>query len=170
MYHKRKILFAYFMLASMLAFYAHFASASKASEIIILDNLGAIYEPVLFDHAMHMDIASCATCHHHTTGTDTPAEDKRCFKCHKESCTSCTVACTGCHAGNPGSGGKIKESQATNLFHTDSTGLKRAYHLKCLGCHKEMEAANGCEDCHAKKDSRPKVSQINDQLKTNYTR
>lgn len=170
MHHKRKILFACFMLTGMLVFSVHFASASESSEIIALDNLGNIYEPVLFDHAMHMDIASCASCHHHTTGTDMPAEDTKCFACHKESCTSCTVACTGCHAGNPGSDVKVKESQGTNLFHNDPTGLKRAYHLKCLGCHKEMEAASGCEDCHAKKDSHLKVSQINNQQVNNYTR
>ena len=170
MHHKRKILFAYFMLTGMLAFSVHFASASESSEIIALDNLGNIYEQVLFDHAMHMDIASCASCHHHTTGTDMPAEDEKCFTCHKESCTSCTVACTGCHTGNPGNTLKIKESQTTNLFHKEPTGLKRAYHLKCLGCHIEMEAASGCEDCHAKKDRSPKVSQTSDHLEKNYTR
>jgi len=170
MHNKRKMRFAYFMLAGMFTFSAHFAFTAKASEIIALGNLGNIYEPVLFDHAMHMDLASCASCHHHTTGTNMLAEDTKCFTCHKESCTSCSVACTGCHAGNPESAGKAGKSQATNRYHSDPTGLKRAYHLKCLGCHREMEAAIGCEDCHAKKDGGLKVSQINDRKENNYTR
>jgi hypothetical protein len=170
MHHKRKILFAYFMLAGMLVFSMHFASATESSEIIVLDNLGNIYEPVLFDHAMHMDIASCASCHHHTTGTAMPVEDNRCFACHKENCTSCTVACTDCHAGNRGVAEEIKESQTADLYHKDRTGLKRAYHLRCLGCHREMETASGCQDCHAKKDSHLKVTQINVQPENNSTR
>ena len=140
-------------------------SAMEGPDVVELDALSNIYTAVTFDHTMHADMASCASCHHHTTGMQT--EDVRCLRCHETSGEADEVACTGCHAGNAG---EMQESQAANLFHTDSTGLKRAYHLQCLGCHKEMEAASGCEDCHAKKNSSLKVSQINNQLETNYTR
>jgi hypothetical protein len=163
-----KILSASFILTGMLIFFAHFVSAAESTEIIELDSLGNIYEPVLFDHAMHMDIASCASCHHHTTGTDMPQEDTKCFTCHKQNCTSCSVACSDCHTAS--SVRIIKELQTTNLFHRNPTGLKRAYHLKCLGCHKEMGAASGCDDCHAKKDRAMKVSLFNGQQEYNYTR
>jgi hypothetical protein len=143
-------------------------SAMEGPDMIELDALTNIYNAVTFDHAMHADMASCATCHHHTTGL--PAEDVRCVGCHGASAQTDEVGCTGCHTTSPGSAKKMKESQATNLFHTDTTGLKRAYHLQCLGCHKEMEAASGCEDCHAKKDINLKVSQDDDSLKTSYTR
>ena len=162
-----KMLSASFILTGMLIFSTHFASAAESTEIIELDSLGNIYEPVLFGHAMHMDIASCASCHHHTTGTDMPKEDTKCFACHKQNCTSCSVACSDCHAA---SSVRIEESLMTNLFHRNPTGLKRAYHLKCLGCHNEMEAASGCNDCHAKKEKVMKVSLFNDQQENNYTR
>lgn len=143
-------------------------SAMEGPDLIELDALSNIYTPVTFDHTMHADMASCATCHHHTTGM--PAEDARCVNCHEGSGQTDEVACTGCHATSPGSAEKMQKSQAINLFHTDATGLKRAYHLQCLGCHREMEAASGCEDCHSKKNGNLKVSQGADNLKTSYTR
>lgn len=160
-----KIFFTSLVLCGFLVSVAPQPSAMEGPDVVELDALSNIYTAVTFDHTMHVDMATCATCHHHTTGMQT--EDVRCLQCHEASGQADEVACTGCHAGN---GGKMKESQAAKLFHTESTGLKRAYHLQCLGCHKEMEAASGCEDCHAKQDSSLKVSQINDQLETNYTR
>jgi hypothetical protein len=143
-------------------------SAMEEPDVVELDTLTSIYAGVTFDHAMHTDMASCAACHHHTTGM--PAEDAKCVRCHEASGQADEVACTGCHPSSPGSAEKMKESQAVNLFHTDTTGLKRAYHIQCLGCHKEMEAASGCEDCHAKKAADLKVSLGEDMLKTSHTR
>lgn len=131
-------------------------SAMDGPDVVELDTLTNIYAGVTFDHAMHADMTSCATCHHHTTGV--PAEDSRCMPCHEASGEADEVACSGCHATSPGSAEKMKESQEVSLFHTDTTGLKRAYHLQCMGCHNEMEAASGCEDCHFKKDSNLKNS------------
>ena len=130
--------------------------AMEAPDLAELKSLSSIYEAVTFDHAMHADMTSCATCHHHTTGM--PAEDTRCVRCHEASGQADKVACAGCHTTTPGSAEKMKESQEVTLFHTDTTGLKRAYHLQCLGCHKEMEAPTGCEDCHAKKEPNLKIS------------
>ena len=143
-------------------------SAMEGPDVVELDALSNIYTAVTFDHTMHADMTSCTSCHHHTTGMQT--EDVRCLRCHEASGQADEVACTGCHAGNHENAGKMKDSQAVNLFHADPTGLKRAYHLQCLGCHKEMEAASGCEDCHSKKESSLKISLINDHLKTNYSR
>jgi hypothetical protein len=107
-----------------------------------------MYEQVTFDHTMHVDIASCATCHHHTVGS--PGVETKCLPCHKESVQVDVVACKGCHAINPGNAEKIKAAQAENLFHIDTAGLKRAYHLQCMGCHKKMEVPNECGVCHSK--------------------
>ena len=134
-------------------------SAMDGPEVIELNILSNIYTAVTFDHAMHAEMASCAACHHHTTGM--PAEDASCMRCHEASGEANEITCSGCHAINPGKAHNMKESQAANLYHTDTTGLKRAYHLQCLGCHIEMEAASGCEDCHPKKEVNLKVSQIN---------
>ena len=133
------------------------AIAGEGPDEIELGSLSNIYEAVTFDHGMHEDIATCATCHHHTTGM--AAEDTKCLPCHAASGEAAEVACSACHVTRPGNAEKIKESQAVNLYHTDSTGLKRAYHLKCMGCHEEMDAASGCEDCHPKPADHLKVSQ-----------
>lgn len=135
-------------------------SAMDGPDVVELTTLSNIYEAVTFDHAMHTDMASCAACHHHTTGE--PAEDVRCLPCHEASGEADEVACAGCHAVSPGNGDKMQESRTANLYHTDTTGLKRAYHMQCLGCHREMEAASGCEDCHPKKAVGPDVSFVNE--------
>jgi len=152
MYARRKILFAWCIMAALLAFPTHFVSASKADDIIELNSLSTIYGPVLFDHAMHRDITSCAECHHHTTGTSNRGEEEKCVACHKESCKTCKVACKDCHPASPETAEKLKSSNQTKIYHYDVTGLKRAYHVTCLGCHKEAEAVTGCEDCHVKRE------------------
>lgn len=126
-------------------------------ELLALTN---IYEPVAFDHTLHVDVASCATCHHHTTGQ--PAEDENCLRCHKETGEADEVSCTACHPANPGRAEMVRASKDTGLFHIDRTGLKRAYHLNCLGCHREMDAPTGCQDCHSKKDGSGDLASIED--------
>jgi len=153
---KGRMLITSLIIGGLLCFATVHLSAMEGPDVVELGTLANIYDAVTFDHAMHADMASCAACHHHTTGM--PAEDAKCVSCHAASGEADEVACTGCHASSPGSAEKMKESQAVNLFHTDAAGLKRAYHLQCLGCHREMEAASGCEDCHAKKETSLKVS------------
>jgi hypothetical protein len=153
MYAKGKLLFVCGLIAGLVVFSTnHFVAGAEPREIINLNSLSNIYGPVLFDHAMHMDIGSCATCHHHTTGTGMRGEEEKCLACHKESCTTCKVACRDCHSATPETDEKSESSNDTNMFHSDMAGLKRAYHVNCLGCHREMEAATGCEDCHPKKE------------------
>ncbi len=124
--------------------------AMDGPDFVELDALVNLYEPVAFDHTMHVEVASCATCHHHTTGE--PAEDEKCLRCHQESGEADEVACGGCHPENRGRAEKARALMDADLFHNDTAGLKRAYHLKCVECHKEMDAPSGCEDCHPKRD------------------
>ena len=153
-----RIFFSSFILGGLLLSAPPYSSAMEGPDVVELDTLSNIYAAVIFDHAMHTDMVSCATCHHQTTGME--VEDARCARCHKTADQADEVACTGCHATGSESGGMIKKAQSAGLFHTETTGLKRAYHVQCLGCHKEMEAASGCEDCHSRKDGDLKVSQI----------
>ncbi len=148
------------IIGSLLVISPLFPSASEVPGIIELDGIGDIYGPVTFDHAMHMDVASCSVCHHHTTGL--PAEDEKCVQCHKDSDTANAVTCTGCHPVNPVSNKTVRASKNADLFHIDTTGLKRAYHLKCLACHIEMDAPSGCEDCHPKRDDDENVTSTDD--------
>jgi hypothetical protein len=147
---KGKIFFASIIIGSLLVISAPYLSAMDGPDVVELDTLVNIYEPVAFDHTMHVEVASCATCHHHTTGE--PAKDEKCLRCHQESGEADEVACTGCHPENRGSAEKARALMYTDLFHNDTAGLKRAYHLKCLGCHTEMDSPTGCEDCHPKRD------------------
>lgn len=116
-----------------------------------LATLADLFEPVSFDHAMHVDVAGndCAICHHHTTGT--PVTDEQCARCHKNSGEAASVACRDCHPANPFSAEYLQTiADSPLLYHIDKPGLKGAYHRKCLGCHKEMGAPIECENCHTR--------------------
>jgi len=147
---KGRVFIASIIIGSLLVISAPYLSAMDGPDFVELDALVNIYEPVAFDHTMHVEVASCATCHHHTTGE--PAEDEKCLRCHQESGEADEVACSGCHPENRGSAEKARLLMDTDLFHNDIAGLRRAYHLKCLECHTEMDAPTGCQDCHLKRD------------------
>jgi hypothetical protein len=132
--------------------------AMEGPEMVEIDSLAQLYEPVIFDHAMHVDVTegSCATCHHHTTG-DT-VEDINCVKCHADSGPADEVSCQGCHAAKRFDADYLKKmAEDYTLYHTDKVGLKAAYHLRCMGCHEEMGAGNGCQDCHPRNDAGDKI-------------
>ena len=153
MHDKGKLFISGLVIGCLLVISAPYLSAMDGPDFVELETMVNIYESVAFDHAMHVDVGSCATCHHHTTGL--PAEDENCLRCHKESGEADEVACTGCHSANLlGVVEMLKmfDDADASLYHSDRTGLKRAYHLNCMGCHKEMDAPNGCEDCHLKRD------------------
>ena len=86
-----------------------------------LSSLEKMYEPVIFSHGMHAEMAEgCATCHHHTEAGQTPS----CRECHRA---------------------------AFDPKNLNMPGIKGAYHLQCMGCHQEMGGPVGCTQCHAKK-------------------
>jgi hypothetical protein len=127
--------------------------AGEGPDQVTLDSLASLYEAVAFDHAMHEAVADdCATCHHHTTG-DTP-QPQECQGCHYAGQEAATVSCRDCHLAEPFSAQVLRDKdQNVQLYHTDQVGLKAAYHLSCMGCHKEMGGPVGCEDCHARTDA-----------------
>jgi hypothetical protein len=95
-------------------------------EILTLSRLEDKYEPVLFSHQMHTLVT----------------ED--CASCHHHSAAGQTPPCNECH-------GAPFDPKNLNM-----PGLKGAYHLQCMGCHKEMDAPVGCTECHAKKAKKTK--------------
>jgi hypothetical protein len=127
--------------------------AMDAPDTVEIDSLSQLFEPVTFNHAMHLDVAdSCATCHHHTTGT--PVKDPNCVRCHANSGPADTVACRDCHAAKRFEADYLNKLDEDNkIYHVDKVGLKAAYHIRCLNCHKEMGAPEGCEDCHARTEA-----------------
>jgi hypothetical protein len=121
----------------------------SAPGAVTIDSLANIFGPVEFDHAMHVDLADgCATCHHHTTGE--PEAGSSCTACHTGKGRAGTVSCKGCHSPDPFTAANLGTGEEDGRrFHIDKPGLKGAYHLGCLGCHKEMGAPTGCRECHA---------------------
>lgn len=121
-------------------------------DTIVLDSLSRVYGGVVFDHAMHEDVADCAACHHHTTGT--PSPDMKCNRCHTHTAETGVVACRDCHAAEPFSAGYLKSKKSDiHRYHTDQLGLKGAYHQSCIGCHQELGAPAGCLDCHTRTEA-----------------
>jgi len=84
------------------------------------------YAPVRFMHSRHAALVQdCAVCHHYRPTDPQALETTRCSACHQESFRS---------------------------DYPDRVGLKAAYHMNCIDCHKQMN--NGpvdCTGCHLKK-------------------
>ena len=77
------------------------------------------YGPVRFMHSKHAArIKDCALCHHYRPTDPDALETTRCSACHQEPFRS---------------------------DHPERIGLKAAFHLQCMGCHKDMD--KGPVDC-----------------------
>lgn len=151
---KPRIIFYNLILLLFFTVLNGYCFAMEGPDNLTIDQLAQLYEPVAFDHAMHVEVAekNCAKCHHHTTGM--PPVDESCIKCHKKSGPADEVACQGCHPANRFEADYLKKlDDDKTIYHTGKVGLKAAYHLKCLGCHKEMGAPTGCQDCHPRNDA-----------------
>lgn len=122
-------------------------AAQDPPKTVTIDRLSQLFAPVTFDHLMHQDVASCARCHHHTTGD---AAEPQCAGCHQGRKVA-TVACRDCHVVESFSAAALNEKEKDrSRYHIDKPGLKGAYHRNCFGCHEEVGGPLGCEDCHAK--------------------
>ncbi len=97
--------------------------SEESPETLTLSSLERMYQPVVFSHAMHAEMS----------------ED--CATCHHHSDAGQTPACRECH-------GAPFDPENLNM-----PGLKGAYHLQCMTCHRELGAPVGCTECHAKRVS-----------------
>lgn len=99
-------------------------SVEDAPEILKIDVLSNLYEPTIFTHRLHAEMAGmaggCISCHHFNP----PGRVAACRECHDP-------AATGTDLSKP--------------------GLKGAYHRQCLNCHREWSHTNDCTVCHAVK-------------------
>ncbi|MEN8189584.1 MAG: cytochrome c3 family protein [Thermodesulfobacteriota bacterium] len=117
-----------------------------APDMVQIDILANLYAPVEFDHAMHVEYAACVECHHHTTGTKPSNPD--CLRCHENSPEAESVACSDCHTADRFSKKDLEERSEPTNYHIDKPGLKGAYHLNCVGCHKIIGGPADCFECH----------------------
>jgi len=100
-------------------------SADEGPDLLVLDKLARRYEPVVFTHRRHAEMAAfadgCATCHHHNPELG-------------------ISACEVCHEQNPRRADLSRPS------------LRGAYHRQCMGCHREWSHDTACSVCHALQD------------------
>ena len=84
------------------------------------------YGPARFMHAKHARLVrDCAVCHHYRPKDSAAKEINGCSACHQD---------------------------AFDPRIPDRTGLKAAYHLQCMDCHREMaKGPLSCTGCHDKK-------------------
>ncbi len=148
MHMTRKRLTKWMLLAGVLLLPALPAAAEDFPQTVEIATLAEYYEPVIFDHAMHIDLAEdCSTCHHQTTGT--PMQDANCGRCHHQPQSTSAATCGQCHSPEPFSADALRAKEMdANRYHRDKPGLKAAYHQNCLGCHAETGGPTGCQDCH----------------------
>ena len=99
---------------------------TKGPETVVLNELEAEYEPVIFQHRLHADMSSM---------------DVGCTDCHHFSDIGNISSCKTCHPAD------VAEE---NL---KQPGLRGAYHRQCLGCHQEWSHETACEVCHVKKSA-----------------
>ena len=151
--HITKLLMGFLFLLTLFLSSLQPCRAMEGPDSVDIDSLSQLFDPVTFDHTMHVDIASsCATCHHQTTGD--PVEDPNCVRCHADSGPADSVACQDCHSAKRFEADYLKKLAEDNtIYHVDKVGLKAAYHLRCMSCHEEMGAPNGCQDCHTRTDA-----------------
>ena len=123
--------------------------AAEGPATIILDSLAEFYDPVEFDHGMHIEYLDndCALCHHHTIGTPGTGT-QNCKVCHKYEPEAEIVACRGCHLTEAYSVQGLQYiEEEKKLFHKGKPSLKGAYHQFCISCHEEVDGPYSCDGC-----------------------
>lgn len=108
-------------------------SITEAPASIILGELADQYQPVIFDHKAHANMAEmgldCATCHHYSPPGRIPP-------------------CRECHGG------------VANPNDLRQPALKGAYHRQCISCHREWSHDTKCVLCHLPAGDSPDASHV----------
>jgi len=107
----------------------------QPDEVFIDNNAGAgkgSRPGVFFPHALHMDALECLECHH-------DYRDGRNVLDEEDLEEDGTAVCAACHTDE------------------SPTGLEKAYHRQCIGCHRRLNRQEDtalpvlCRDCHPEK-------------------
>lgn len=141
--------------------------AADAPETVEINSLAQYYSGVNFNHSMHTGIATCVQCHHHTTGGE--VTNPNCIRCHAKSGEADIVSCKECHSSNRFDKDDLNKLDNSMLYHIDKPGLKGAYHLNCVSCHKQMGGPTGCQDCHTMTEAGEKMFQTGKHAPTGTT-
>lgn len=117
------------------------AGPALGPDLVILDQLVDLYQPVPFNHKSHAAMAEmwdgCATCHHRPPDSpESPGEHPNLPGPGRQGPDE-VPPCRSCHEVS-GAGDDIRRPS-----------LKGAYHRQCLNCHREWSGQNDCVVCHA---------------------
>jgi hypothetical protein len=133
-----------FILAGVLGMVPTSAYAQPAPDVVMLDELVSVYEPVPFNHKAHASMAEmwrgCETCHHRTPAVAlTVAASQPAGLMSRARTQANATNVPGC-----------KECHEVGQVKTDIRvpNLKGAYHRQCLNCHRDWAGENGCAACH----------------------
>jgi NAD-dependent dihydropyrimidine dehydrogenase PreA subunit len=123
------------------------SNSQQPPDSITIGLLKELYGPVIFDHAMHIEMSECSSCHHHTLG-DGPSKVS-CQRCHAKAEAMDQIICSSCHMSSWATVEKVgAEAPKQYRYHIDIPRLKGAMHLLCVGCHRSEGGPSGCRDCH----------------------
>jgi hypothetical protein len=109
--------------------------ADEGPEVVLIDQLANLYEPVVFAHRLHADMSEmtggCENCHHYSEESGIiPA----CRECHEVKYTA-------------------------NTTDLNMPALKGAYHRQCMNCHVDWSNDTACAFCHAEANGDPSAVQ-----------
>lgn len=155
------------LLAGLLASPGLALDQFDAPETMTIGSISHYFKPVAFSHTRHAKLARCKDCHHHTTGQQDM--DPNCVRCHAHSPEKAIVACKDCHTKKQFYPEQVLAGDNPHLYHIDKPGLKGAYHLNCLPCHREKNAPSTCEGCHALTEAGRKLYRLDGQAKDTAT-
>ena len=123
----------------------------KIPDNFILNKDSKMFKPVEFPHKLHNEIIDdCNVCHHNSIEGQYPS----CKTCHGKPFDPKNSELLGKKLQRTGllKPGLMKYFEPDNL---ERPGLKGAYHLECMGCHREYDSGPvGCFECHEKKESK----------------
>ena len=117
------------------------AALDHVNDVIVLDQLKNLYEPVPFDHKSHAQMADmwdgCLTCHHNQPADDGHMQPPATATASVKNSGVTVPDCKSCHP--------LEAEKGT----IELPSLKGAYHRQCLNCHKDWTGDNACSQCHA---------------------
>ena len=108
---------------------AYAVKANAAPAKVTLKDAAKKQPAVTMDHAAHVKVTKCETCHHTQKGLTEKSTDE-------------VAKCSSCHL-NP------KDAKTPSMAEMSMT--KNPFHIGCIGCHKDgKKGPTKCTECHKK--------------------
>lgn len=140
---ERKLAYGLIIVLFFFSVICYAAFPPKTPEIPVRLMYKGVAGKALFDHKTHADVSGygleCKDCHHHPEEPDEGQTAIRaCGDCHQTLTKGekWPKSCLECH-------------DPEDLEDSENIKKSDAFHSKCIGCHKEVEAGpEKCASCH----------------------